>query len=68
MKQHGGSHQWSRSSYSGSGGSNCLEWRRTEDGQVAVRDSQRPHEAVLRFTPVAWRSFVDAVKKGTLPW
>ena len=68
MKPHHAPHEWRKSSYSGSGGSNCLEWRCPGDGWVAVRDSTQPEDAVLHFTPAAWRAFVDAVKAGEFAW
>ncbi|WP_329317234.1 DUF397 domain-containing protein [Streptomyces sp. NBC_01262] len=56
---------WAKSSYSGSGGSDCVEWQRLTDGTVAVRDSKTPALGAYVFTPTAWAAFVDAARTGT---
>lgn len=60
--------EWRKSSYSGSGGSNCLEWCARPDGRVAVRDSTCPEKGTLLFTAAAWSAFVIAVKGGEFRW
>lgn len=57
---------WRKSSYSGNGGSNCVEWAPdsvTSDA-VPVRDSKDPHGPALLFTPHAWTAFLTAVRHG----
>ncbi|MGH3221763.1 MAG: DUF397 domain-containing protein [Streptosporangiaceae bacterium] len=53
---------WRKASYSGTGGSNCVEV--ASDSHVAVRDTQDRTGPVLRFTPGAWRRFADGVKRS----
>lgn len=55
---------WRKSRRSQGGGANCVECASMVDGRVAVRDSKRPEDAVLVFSPRAWRSFVDGTKAG----
>ncbi|MEV0280023.1 DUF397 domain-containing protein [Streptomyces sp. NPDC050610] len=51
---------WSRSSYSGANGGNCVEVARGAGGTVVpVRDSKNPQGPVLRVSPEAWVSFVE---------
>lgn len=60
---------WVKSSYSGNGGADCVEWAPTAAalrGVVPVRDSKDPGGPALRFTPEAWSSFVGAVARGEL--
>jgi hypothetical protein len=53
---------WVKSSYSGNGGSNCVEWSpgyAATHGAVPVRDSKLPDDApVLLVTPSAWTSLL----------
>ncbi|MBO8184718.1 MULTISPECIES: DUF397 domain-containing protein [Streptomyces] len=60
--------EWVKSSYSGNGGANCVEWAPTyiSSGTVPVRDSKSPHGPALAFTPDGWAEFVTAVKHGEL--
>jgi hypothetical protein len=51
---------WRKSSYSGNGGSSCIEV--ASDGAVVVRDTTDRTGPVLRFTPDAWREFAVQVK------
>ncbi|WP_405614894.1 DUF397 domain-containing protein [Streptomyces sp. NBC_01511] len=60
---------WVKSSYSGTGGNNCLEWAPAHiptTGTVPVRDSKDPAGPVLTLTPTAWATFVayTAVSTG----
>ncbi|GAA3751112.1 hypothetical protein HDA32_000921 [Spinactinospora alkalitolerans] len=56
---------WRTSSYSGTGGGNCVE---VADGAevVAVRDSKAPEGVMLSFSPAAWRAFVEATTHDEL--
>jgi hypothetical protein len=54
--------RWRKSSYSGNGGSDCVEV--SDDARrVLVRDTKdHGHGPALRFTPDAWRRFADRIK------
>jgi hypothetical protein len=55
--------RWRKSSFSGGGGSNCVEL--TDAGQaIAVRDSKQAPGPVLVFGQHAWRQFAAKVKAG----
>ncbi|MER8105425.1 Scr1 family TA system antitoxin-like transcriptional regulator [Kitasatospora sp. NPDC094016] len=56
---------WHKSSYSDNNGGNCVEVATTHPGRL-VRDSKDPEGPVLDFSPVAWQSFIDAVRTGRL--
>jgi hypothetical protein len=57
------SDKWHKSSFSnGNGGANCVEVRRSQDGQVHVRDSKDPEGPQLHFTPDEWKAFVSGAK------
>ena len=45
-----------------SGGGNCVEV--ALKGEVSVRHSRRPDEAILVFTRDEWDAFVKGVKNG----
>ncbi|MFI5877511.1 DUF397 domain-containing protein [Streptomyces sp. NPDC051445] len=53
--------QWVKSSYSGNGGGNCVEWcpSMAVSGVVPVRDSKDPEAGTLAVSPLAWSSFVS---------
>lgn len=54
---------WRTSSYSGSGGGNCVEVSaHAAEGSVLVRDTKDRHGPVLAFGPKAWQRFADRVK------
>jgi hypothetical protein len=53
---------WSKSSYSGGEGGNCLEVALGHHPLVPVRDSKAPHGPALAFGTDAWSVFVAAVK------
>ena len=55
---------WRKSSYSGNGGSDCIEVARCLPGAVAVRDSKNPSGPVLALQPASWQAFTDAIKAG----
>jgi hypothetical protein len=55
---------WHRSSYSGSGGGDCVEVA-TSGGAVRVRDSKDADGDRLRFSAEAWAAFLsDAAERG----
>jgi hypothetical protein len=54
---------WRKSSYSGDGGSNCIEVA-GHGSRVLVRDTKDRAYAMLRFTPAAWRKFAEQVKRS----
>lgn len=53
---------WRKSSYSGNGGSNCVEVGKTDC--VRVRDTQNRTGPVLSFSTDAWKRFADQVKRS----
>lgn len=55
---------WVKSSYSDSG-ANCVEFARSHDGAVAVRDSKNPDGGLLAFSPQRWAAFTSRVTEGT---
>jgi hypothetical protein len=54
---------WRKSSYSGNGGSNCVEVG-NEPRRVLVRDTTDRSGPVLLLSPAAWRVFADRVKRS----
>ena len=56
--------RWLKSSYSGNGGSDCVEVARNVPGIVAVRDSKDPHGPVLTIESAGWREFITGVRAG----
>jgi hypothetical protein len=57
------SSRWRKSSYSGNGGSDCVE-AGNDARRVLVRDTKDHGQGpVLRFSPDAWRRFADRVKR-----
>ncbi len=53
--------RWRKSSYSGNGGSDCVEVAAAD--HVLVRDTKQDQSGpVLRFTPEAWRRFIRSSK------
>ncbi|MDX3852032.1 DUF397 domain-containing protein [Streptomyces sp. AK02-01A] len=58
---------WFTSSYSGSGGGNCVEVALAPP-TVHIRDSKTVHGPALRVSPERWSAFVSyASKKGAAP-
>jgi Domain of unknown function (DUF397) len=55
--------RWRKSSYSGNGGGNCVEVV-SRARRVLVRDTKDRADAVLQFTPAAWRRFAEQVKRS----
>lgn len=56
--------RWIKSSYSGSGGGNCVEVASLTGGHCVVRDSKDPAGSVLIFTPAEWSTFTAGVRSG----
>jgi hypothetical protein len=54
---------WRKSSYSGDGGSNCVEVA-ADGSRVLVRDTRERTGPVLGFGPAVWRRFADGVKRS----
>ncbi|MGA2830330.1 MAG: DUF397 domain-containing protein [Streptosporangiaceae bacterium] len=52
--------RWRKSSYSGNGGSDCVEVAAAD--HVLVRDTKNPAGPALSFTPAGWLAFTRAVK------
>ncbi|MFI5773035.1 DUF397 domain-containing protein [Streptomyces sp. NPDC051658] len=61
LAQHG--LRWRRSSRS-TGMNNCVETAPSGDGRLAVRDSKDVSRPPLRFSAVAWTSFVTGLHRG----
>jgi hypothetical protein len=54
--------RWRKSSYSGNGGSDCVEVATDRPGIVAVRDSKNPDGPVLIIRKDEWASFITRVR------
>ena len=57
--------RWHKSSYSGNGGSDCVEVARNLPGVVAVRDSKNPDGPILIISKDEWASFITRVRSTT---
>ena len=55
---------WIKSSYSGSGGGNCVEVARPTTGYRAVRDSKNPTGPTLIFSHAQWATFTTGIHSG----
>ena len=53
--------RWRKSSYSGNGGSDCVEVG-SRGNRVLVRDTKDRTGSLLEILPGAWRRFADQVK------
>lgn len=62
--QHGGTDNWTKSSYSGGNGA-CVEVKSPVLRQIAVRDSKAPQGPSIGFTPDAWTAFVTEVRTAS---
>lgn len=61
--------EWIKSSYSNTGGGDCVEWAPNTTaafGVVPVRDSKNPHGPALIFQPPAFAAFIAAISRGEL--
>lgn len=56
---------WRKSSYSGSGGGDCIEVA-TTPGTVHVRDSKAQADAVLAFPQEQWAAFTAYARKAAV--
>jgi Domain of unknown function (DUF397) len=54
---------WQKASVSGPNGS-CVEAGTGSCGMIHVRDSKDKAGPQLRFTPAAWRAFLDGIRTG----
>ena len=54
--------EWVKSSYSGDGGANCVEWAPAyvHSSVVSVRDGKDAGGPALVFEPSAWSAFIAA--------
>jgi hypothetical protein len=57
-REPGGTLRWFKSSYSGSGGGDCVEVAASHD-TVHLRDSKNTDGPALRFSRRGWRAFVS---------
>ncbi|MFF3555680.1 DUF397 domain-containing protein [Streptomyces tsukubensis] len=59
---------WHKSSYSGNGGANCVEWAPefAPSGSVPVRDSKNPGGPTLIVSTAAWSGLVALVRGADL--
>ncbi|WP_328750496.1 DUF397 domain-containing protein [Streptomyces sp. NBC_00285] len=55
--------KWRKSSYSGTGGGDCIEVA-TAPGTVHVRDSKDRQKPILSFSHEEWSAFVGYAKTG----
>jgi hypothetical protein len=56
--------RWIKSSYSGSGGGNCIQVAHLSNGHRAVRDSKNPDGPALTCTPAEWSAFTAGIRSG----
>jgi hypothetical protein len=49
---------WRKASYSGANGGGCVEVGSAGKTAVAVRDSKDPDGVKLKFSSLAWQSFI----------
>ncbi|MGQ0772927.1 MAG: DUF397 domain-containing protein [Pseudonocardiales bacterium] len=56
--------RWRKSSYSGGGGSACVEVADLPGSARAVRDSKDPTGPALIVTPSAWTAFTTSLRDG----
>jgi hypothetical protein len=58
--------KWRKSSFSNGGDSQCVELAETDDGQIAMRNSNRIEDGMIVFNRSAIRDLVQRVKAGEL--
>ena len=56
--------RWIKSSYSGTGGGNCVEVACPTTGYRAVRDSKNPTRPILIFSHAQWTTFTTGIHSG----
>lgn len=56
--------RWRKSSYSGNGGSDCVEVASNLTGSVLVRDSKDREGPRLALSDQAWSAFVEEIKQS----
>ena len=59
--------RWHKSSYSGNGGSDCVEVARNLPSVVAVRDSKNPDGPVLTVSADEWAAFIGRLRAAVRP-
>lgn len=59
--------RWSKSSFSGGNEGQCVEFARTGNGTVPVRDSKSPHLTPLAFPAPSWSAFTSALRADSMP-
>jgi len=57
---------WRRSSYSGSGGGNCVEVADLPEGGTALRDSKHPHQGFFTLPAAEWTAFIRSSQQEQL--
>jgi hypothetical protein len=58
---------WRTSSYTGSGGGNCVEvGHHAQDRRLLIRDTKDRYGPVLAFSPKEWQKFTAEVKRQRL--
>jgi hypothetical protein len=55
---------WTKSSFSGPTGGNCVELAHLYGGQVAIRNSRHRSGPALLFTAAEWDAFLAGAKSG----
>ncbi|MEV7970920.1 Scr1 family TA system antitoxin-like transcriptional regulator [Sphaerisporangium sp. NPDC088356] len=56
---------WSKSTFSGGSGGNCVEVAHLPGGRIGVRDSKKPSGPALIFTPGEWAAFTKGVQSAS---
>lgn len=58
---------WRTSSYTGSGGGNCVEvGNHAQDSRILIRDTKDRPGPVLAFNPQSWQSFTAEIRLRAL--
>ena len=55
--------KWRKATYSGNGGSDCVEAGNTGKGTVVIRDTKNRDGVTLRIPADAWARFTSTLKK-----
>jgi hypothetical protein len=56
--------RWRKSSFSGNGGTSCVEVGQGSDGTILVRDTKDRDRPAHHYTEAEWRAFVAGVCNG----